>query len=103
MADLPLDERLNAIAESVAATIVDEDSAGAIIEALAAAAAAFQAGDIETAHGQMHDALEAVAELAEAADSDTKPGLEAIATDIAACMEETAGILLGNHIQDRLG
>lgn len=102
MADLPLDERLNSIADTVAETVDDEDAAGAIIEALSAAADAYQAGDIETAHAQMHDALEIVAELAEAADGDTEPPLEAIAKDIAACMEETAGVLLGNHIQDRL-
>lgn len=102
MADLPLDERLYSIADTVAETVDDEDAAGAIIEALSAAADAYQTGDIETAHAQMHDALEIVAELAEAADGDTKPPLEAIAKDIAACMEETAGVLLGNHIQDRL-
>lgn len=103
MADIPLDERLNAIAESVAVTIEDEDTAGAIIEALAAAADAYQAGDVETAHEQMHAALEILAALAEAADGDLKQALEGIATELGACMEETAGVLLGNHVQSRLG
>lgn len=103
VADTPLDERLNALAESVAATVEDEDTAGAIIEALAAAADAYQAGDIEAAHAQMHDALEILAALADAADGDLKPTLEALATELGACMEETAGILLGDHIQARLG
>lgn len=103
MADLPLDERLNSIADTVTATVEDEDAAGAIIEALSAAADAYQAGDIETAHAQMHDALEIVAELADTADGDTKQALDEIGRQIGACMEETAGILLGNHIQDRLG
>lgn len=103
MADLPLDERLNSIAETVAATVDDRDPAAAIIEALAAAAAAYQAGDIESAHEQMHGALEVVAELAEAADGDIKQALETIGQQIGACMEETAGILLCSHIQDHLG
>lgn len=103
MADAPLDERLNALAESVAAAVDDQDTAGAIIEALAAAADAYQAGDIEAAHEQMHDALEILAELADAADGDTKQTFEALATELGACMEETAGILLGDHIQARLG
>jgi hypothetical protein len=103
VADTPLDERLNAIAESVATTVEDEDAAGAIIEALAAAADAYQTGDIETAHEQMHDALEILAELADTAEGDTKQAIEDIGKQIGACMEETAGILLGDHIQDRLG
>ena len=103
MADLPLDERLNDLAESVATTVEDEDAAGAIIEALAAAADAYQAGDIETAHEQMHDALEILAALADAADGDTKKTLEALATELGACMEETAGVLLAGHIQARMG
>ena len=100
---MPLDERLQALAESVATTIEDEDTVGAIIEALAAAADAFQTGDVESAHEQMHAALEILAALAEAADGDTKQSLEALATELGACMEETAGVLLGNHVQARLG
>lgn len=102
MADLPIDERLIGIADTVSVTVEDGDAAAAIIEALTAAADASQAGDIETAHAQMHDALEIVAELADDADGDTKQALEAIGQQIGACMEETAGVLLGNHIQDRL-
>lgn len=103
MADLPLDERLTTLADSVATTVEDEDTAAAIIENLAAAADAFQAGDVESAHEQMHAALEILAQLAEAADGDLKQNLEAIATELGACMEETAGVLLGNHVQRALG
>lgn len=103
MTDMPLDERLHALAESVAATIEDEDTADAIIETLAAAADAYQAGDAESAHEQMHAALEILAALAEAAEGDAKQSLEALATELGACMEETAGVLLGNHVQSRLG
>ena len=103
MADIPLDERLATIAESVAATVDDEDTAGAIIEALTAAADAYQTGDVESAHEQMHAALEILAALAEAADGELKQALEAIASELGTCMEETAGILLGNHVQRALG
>lgn len=103
MADTPLDERLQTLAEFVAATINDEDTAGAIIGALSAAADAYQAGDVESAHEQMHAALEILAQLAEAADGELKRTLEDIATELGACMEETAGILLSNHVQRALG
>jgi glutamate-1-semialdehyde aminotransferase len=103
VADPPLDERLNGIADAVAETVEDADTAGAIIETLAAAADAYQAGDIESAHEQMHAALEILAALAEAADGDAKQSLEALASELGACMEETAGVLLANHVQSRLG
>lgn len=104
MADMPLDERLEALADIVAMTVEDETASDDITAALDAAADAVREGDMEAAHEALTAATTRVAELVEALPAgEAKDTLEQAARELGRVMEETAGGILDTRVRQALG
>lgn len=104
MADMPLDERIEALADIVAMTVEDDTTSDEITAALDTAADAVREGDMETAHEALTAAAARVAGLVEAApDGEAKDTLEQVAKELGRTMEDTAGGILNDRVRQALG